>query len=284
MSKDRDKLIRILYELENDYISGKLSEEKYIYFYNQYKHKLDTLEVSDRIRTMQGRDNYNSPENYDYGDVSDDYNQDMNQQGYNEYLDESEVFNNSYAEEYPNDDRYDVFDNIDNDASYNNPYYKRNKKNYGSKNRIEDTNSKTGSKGKSRIAVGILLTFVLLFAFGTGIVMGIFNNSGGDLTSVSELLGSGAVINDTSFPVDDSKLNSSSNSSSSNYSSSNYSSSNYHYKSYDYSSGSGSYDSGSYSSDSSGSGSYDSADSSSSSSSSSSSGSYDSGSSQTTNY
>ena len=31
---------------------------------------------------------------------------------------------NSYAEGYSNDDRYDVFDNIDNDASYNNPYYK----------------------------------------------------------------------------------------------------------------------------------------------------------------
>ena len=33
-----------------------ISEEKYLYLSDQYKHKIETIEVSDRIRAMQGKE------------------------------------------------------------------------------------------------------------------------------------------------------------------------------------------------------------------------------------
>ena len=56
MSQDRKKLMQILKNLERDYDAGLISEEKYIYLSDQYKHKIETIEVSDRIRAMQGKE------------------------------------------------------------------------------------------------------------------------------------------------------------------------------------------------------------------------------------
>ena len=55
MSQDKQKLMQILNNLEKDYEDGLISEEKYIYLSNQYKHKIETIDVSNRIRAMQGR-------------------------------------------------------------------------------------------------------------------------------------------------------------------------------------------------------------------------------------
>ena len=56
MNQDKQKLMQILKNLERDYNDGLISEEKYIYLSNQYKHKIDTVDASNRIRTMQGKD------------------------------------------------------------------------------------------------------------------------------------------------------------------------------------------------------------------------------------
>ena len=55
MSQDKQKLMQILNNLEKDYEEGLISEEKFIYLSNQYKHKIETIDVSNRIRAMQGR-------------------------------------------------------------------------------------------------------------------------------------------------------------------------------------------------------------------------------------
>ena len=54
MSQDKQKLMQILNNLEKDYEEGLISEEKFIYLSNQYKHKIETIDVSNRIRAMQG--------------------------------------------------------------------------------------------------------------------------------------------------------------------------------------------------------------------------------------
>ena len=55
MNPDREKLMQILKNLERDYEAGLISEEKYIFLSDQYRHKIETIEVSDRIRAMQGK-------------------------------------------------------------------------------------------------------------------------------------------------------------------------------------------------------------------------------------
>ena len=55
MSQDKQKLMQILNNLKKDYEEGLISEEKFIYLSNQYKHKIETIDVSNRIRAMQGR-------------------------------------------------------------------------------------------------------------------------------------------------------------------------------------------------------------------------------------
>lgn len=55
MSQDKQKLMQILNDLKRDYEAGLISEEKYLYLSNQYKHKIETIDVSNRIRAMQGR-------------------------------------------------------------------------------------------------------------------------------------------------------------------------------------------------------------------------------------
>ena len=56
MNQDRKKLMQILHNLERDYEAGLISEEKYFYLRDQYMHKIKTIEVSDRIRAMQGKE------------------------------------------------------------------------------------------------------------------------------------------------------------------------------------------------------------------------------------
>jgi hypothetical protein len=61
MSHDKEKLLMILNNLEQDYRAGNISQEKYDYLSEEYNRKLQTLDVSDRIRVMQGRPNDESP-------------------------------------------------------------------------------------------------------------------------------------------------------------------------------------------------------------------------------
>lgn len=56
MNPDRKKLMQILDNLQRDYEAGLISEEKYLYLSDQYRHKIETIEVSDRIRAMQGKE------------------------------------------------------------------------------------------------------------------------------------------------------------------------------------------------------------------------------------
>ena len=57
------------------------------------------------------------------------------------------------------------------------------------------------SKGGA-IAIGAIFTIVLLVAFGAGIATGIFNMGvDGSSNGISELVGAGASINDTAFPI-----------------------------------------------------------------------------------
>ena len=58
MSDDREKLLRVMDNLESDYRSGKISAEKYSYFRSKYEDKLNSIDARDatrRIRSMQGK-------------------------------------------------------------------------------------------------------------------------------------------------------------------------------------------------------------------------------------
>ena len=58
MSEDREKLIRVMENLESDYKAGKISAEKYSYFRSKYEDKLNSIDARDatrRIRSMQGK-------------------------------------------------------------------------------------------------------------------------------------------------------------------------------------------------------------------------------------
>ena len=55
MSQYKEKLLMILNNLEQDYRAGNISQEKYDYLSEEYNHKLQTIAVTDRIRSMQGR-------------------------------------------------------------------------------------------------------------------------------------------------------------------------------------------------------------------------------------
>ncbi len=63
MNQDKEKLLMILNNLEQDYRSGNISQEKYDYLSEQYNRKLEAINVSERIRTMQGRPNDDSSTN-----------------------------------------------------------------------------------------------------------------------------------------------------------------------------------------------------------------------------
>ena len=63
MNQDKEKVLMILNNLEQDYRSGNISQEKYDYLSEQYNRKLEAISVSERIRTMQGRPNDDSSTN-----------------------------------------------------------------------------------------------------------------------------------------------------------------------------------------------------------------------------
>ncbi|WP_405304117.1 endoglucanase [Methanobrevibacter sp.] len=63
MSDDREKLLKIMSSLEDDYRSGKISADKYSYFRSKYEDKLNTIDAkaaTRRIRSMQGKPTNNS--------------------------------------------------------------------------------------------------------------------------------------------------------------------------------------------------------------------------------
>lgn len=58
MSDEREKLIKVMKNLESDYKSGKISAEKYSYFRSKYEDKLNSIDAraaTKRIRSMQGK-------------------------------------------------------------------------------------------------------------------------------------------------------------------------------------------------------------------------------------
>lgn len=58
MSEDRERLLKIMSNLESDYESGKISAEKYSYFRSKYEDKLNSIDAkaaTRRIRSMQGK-------------------------------------------------------------------------------------------------------------------------------------------------------------------------------------------------------------------------------------
>lgn len=66
MSDDREKLIRVMENLESDYRSGKISAEKYSYFRSKYEDKLNSIDARDatrRIRSMQGKSSRDTTKN-----------------------------------------------------------------------------------------------------------------------------------------------------------------------------------------------------------------------------
>ena len=63
MPNDREKLLKIMSNLESDYRSGKISAEKYSYFRSKYEDKLNTIDAeaaTRKIRSMQGKPSANT--------------------------------------------------------------------------------------------------------------------------------------------------------------------------------------------------------------------------------
>lgn len=56
INQDKQKLLKIMQELEKDYKMGKISEDKYKYLSKEYKSRLANLNASTRIRHMQGKE------------------------------------------------------------------------------------------------------------------------------------------------------------------------------------------------------------------------------------
>ena len=91
MNPDRKKLMQILKNLDRDYEAGLISEEKYLYLSDQYRHKIETIEVSDRIRAMQGKEETPSSLNYK-DDISDRYHEEK-EQLVRKYIHNPETYN-----------------------------------------------------------------------------------------------------------------------------------------------------------------------------------------------
>lgn len=63
MSDDREKLLKIMSSLEDDYRAGKISADKYSYFRSKYEDKLNTIDAeaaTRKIRSMQGKPSGNT--------------------------------------------------------------------------------------------------------------------------------------------------------------------------------------------------------------------------------
>jgi hypothetical protein len=61
ISQDKQKLLKVMQELEKDYQAGNISEDKYQYLSDRYSNKLANLNATNRIRSMQGRDSSGKP-------------------------------------------------------------------------------------------------------------------------------------------------------------------------------------------------------------------------------
>ncbi|MBZ9571412.1 hypothetical protein KQY27_07620 [Methanobrevibacter sp. TMH8] len=57
ISQDKQKLLKIMQELKKDYQAGNISEDKYKYLSKEYSNRLANLDATNRIRSMQGREN-----------------------------------------------------------------------------------------------------------------------------------------------------------------------------------------------------------------------------------
>ena len=55
ISQDKEKLLKLLQDLEEDYLAEKISDEEYENLSNEYKDKLSNITAVDRIRAMQGK-------------------------------------------------------------------------------------------------------------------------------------------------------------------------------------------------------------------------------------
>ncbi len=193
MGRDRDKLVMILNELERDYRAGNISEEKYFYLHRQYEQKIETIDVSNRIRVMQGRKNY-SPNNQVSQQLKDNQLRIINDSNKRQYNSKNKEINGYYDES----GQFHSFVNNSNESKSSDSNL--NPENFDN---IKINNKQESTNKTNNVVIGILLTIILLFAFGTGIVMGIFNTEvGNDLNGeISELIGDGASINDTAFPI-----------------------------------------------------------------------------------
>ena len=170
MSQDKQKLMQILNNLEKDYEEGLISEEKFIYLSNQYKHKIETIDVSNRIRAMQGRKG---------SDESSRYARDRIQEGCDRFCSYCIIPYARGPVRSREEDENLVRKYIQNPESY--------------------TFSKPEKKEeKSSPWYSVLAIVFLLVAFGVGITFGI--STFGIDGSIPDIIGGTATINDTAFP------------------------------------------------------------------------------------
>lgn len=55
IKEDKKKLLKILEELEEEYMAGNISDEKYKFLSKEYNDKLSNISAVDKIRSMQGK-------------------------------------------------------------------------------------------------------------------------------------------------------------------------------------------------------------------------------------
>ena len=55
ISQDKEKLLKLLEELEEEYQAGNISDDKYNYLSKQYEDRLSDIVAVDKIRAMQGK-------------------------------------------------------------------------------------------------------------------------------------------------------------------------------------------------------------------------------------
>jgi hypothetical protein len=55
ISQDKEKLLKLLEELEEEFQAGNISDSKYKYLSNEYEDRLSDMTAVDRIRAMQGK-------------------------------------------------------------------------------------------------------------------------------------------------------------------------------------------------------------------------------------
>ena len=190
---DRDKLVAILNELEKDYHMGNISKEKYIDLCERYEHKIKTIDASNRIRSMQGRENYSSNSRGNGRNPKLNQNKQEYNPRVNNYKNRNSRNYNSQRDHYKKGE-FQRFEE-------RHPRVQSRRPIRDSHNSRREFTDQKKSKGGA-IAIGAIFIIVLLVAFGAGIATGIFNMGlDGSSNGFSELVGAGASINDTAFPI-----------------------------------------------------------------------------------